>query len=113
MNTGQSFFIVNLLVIAYFIFDVIAPKRIEKESKIIQQKVDPFENSTIQGSLENFLINYNKIECILQKYGQAYQSELENNPRKRISNVRLAEFIYRAGKINNELFEKIKSLVTL
>jgi hypothetical protein len=116
MNIGQSSFVVNLLVIAYFIFDVISPKRIEKESKSIQQKVDPLPADDVRGSLEDFLTNYNTLENILQKYGQAYQSEFENSSgrtRRRLSNVRLAEFILRAEKIDYRLFEEIKNLVTL
>ncbi|CAI3954176.1 hypothetical protein [Alteromonas macleodii] len=115
MNTAQSAFFINLLVIAYFIFDVIAPKRIEKESKVIQQKVDPTPEAENKGSLESFLTNYNQLEYILQKYGQAYQSELEgkSRSRRRISNVRLAEFILRAERIDQGLFGEIKSLISL
>ena len=116
MNVGQSFFVLNLCVIAYFIFDVISPKRIEKESKAIQHQVDPVVSKQDQGSLEIFLTNYNKLEYIIQKYGQAYQSQLEDNPaksRRRISNVRLAEFILRAERIDYGLFEEIKNLITL
>lgn len=115
MNTAQSAFFINLLVIAYFIFDVIAPKRIEKESKVIQQKIDPTPKAGDKGSLESFLTNYNQLEYILQKYGQAYQSELEgeSRSRRRISNVRLAEFILRAERINQDLFNEIKNLISL
>lgn len=115
MNIAQSAFFINLLVIAYFIFDVIAPKRIEKESKVIQQRVDPTPEAEDKGSLESFLTNYNQLEYILQKYGQAYQSEFEGEirSRRRISNVRLAEFILRAERINQGLFGEIKSLISL
>lgn len=114
MNIAQSAFFINLLVIAYFIFDVIAPKRIEKESKVIQQRVDPTPEAEDKGSLESFLTNYNKLEYILQKYGQAYQSEFKGDIRsRRISNVRLAEFILRAERINQGLFGEIKSLISL
>ncbi|CAI4158195.1 conserved membrane hypothetical protein [Alteromonas macleodii] len=115
MNTAQSAFFINLLIIAYFIFDVIAPKRIEKESRVIQQRVDPIPEAEDKGSLENFLTNYNQLEYILQKYGQAYQSELEGErrSRRRISNVRLAEFILRAERIDQGLFGEIKSLISL
>lgn len=116
MNIGQSSFVVNLLAIAYFIFDVISPKRIEKESKSIQQKVDPLPVNNVIGSFEVFLSNYNKLENILQKYGQAYQSEFENNQgiiRRRMPNVRLAEVILSEKKIDDQLFEEIKKLITL
>lgn len=115
MNVAQSSFVVNLLVIAYFIFDVIAPKRIEKESKFIQQAVDPIPEGDLKGSLEDFLSSYNQLEYIIQKYGQAYQSQIESEgkPRRRLSNIRLAEFILRAEMIDYTLFEKIKNLITL
>lgn len=115
MNCAQSAFSVNLLVIAYFIFDVIAPKRIERESKVIQQRVDPTQDMQDKGSLEDFLANFNRLEYILQKYGQAYQSQFEGETksRRRISNVRLAEFILRAEKIDYGLFDEIRSLVSL
>ncbi len=116
MNTSQVSFIVSLAVIAYFIFDVLAPKRIEKASKNIQDKFDPYYSAERQGSLEEFLKNYNQLESIIQKYGQAYQSNeivSEFRARKRISNVRLAEFILRAERIDNSLYEKIRNLISL
>ena len=116
INIGQSFFVVDLGVIAYFIFDVITPKRIEKESKNLQQEVDPTSNETSKGSLEEFLENYNKLEYILQKYGQDYQVQLEDGfsrNKKRIPNVRLVEYIFQTQKIDIELLEEIKKLITL
>lgn len=115
MNITQSSFVINLFVIAYFIFDIITPKRIAKESKNIQQEVDPMQDDNKKGSLEEFLTNYNKFESIIQKYGQAYQSEFENNTPKtrRISNIRLAEFILRAEKIDYQFFKEIRTLISL
>lgn len=115
MNSAQSSFFINLVVIAYFIFDVIAPKRVERESRNIQTRVDPRSLDYAKGSLEQFLKNYNSLEMILQKYGAAYQSEFEGErrPRRRISNIRLAEFILRAEKIDSDLFNEIKDLITL
>ncbi|MCX9515072.1 hypothetical protein IG528_17070 [Vibrio cholerae] len=116
MNASQVSFIVNLVVIAYFIFDVVAPKRIERASKNIQEKYDPSYSAEKKGSLEEFLKNYNELEAIIQKYGQAYQSmEVVSDfrTRKRISNVRLAEFILRSERIDWPLFEKIRNLITL
>lgn len=116
INIGQVSFIVNLLIIAYFIFDVIAPKRIEKASKKLQGVVDPFEIGDKSGSLEDFLTNFNQIEYILQKYGQAFQTEIsgEHIPsRRRIPNGKLAEIILRAERIDHDLFKEIKRLITL
>lgn len=74
LNFGQSSFVINLAIISYFIFDVLEPKRIEKESQKIKEKTDPISDQSEKGSLEEFLRNYNQIETLIQKYGQAYQS---------------------------------------
>ena len=116
MNIGQVSFIVNLFIIAYFIFDVIAPKRIEKASRKLQKVVDPFDVGDKSGSLEEFLTNFNQIEYILQKYGQAFQAEMlgEHIPsRRRIPNGKLAEIILRAERIDHDLFNEIRRLITL
>jgi uncharacterized protein YutE (UPF0331/DUF86 family) len=116
INIGQVSFFINLLVIAYFIFDVIAPKRIERASKNLQQKFDPIEENSEKGSLEEFLTNFNQVEYILQKYGQAFQSELslyQPKARRRISNAKLAQIILQAERIDNHLYEEIKRLITL
>lgn len=115
INVAHSSYFVSLLIIAYFIFDVIEPKRIERESRRLQFLVDAVEADYEKGSLEEFLANYNKIENILQKYGQAYQFKTESisSRSRRISNIRMAEFIFRAEMIDRVLFEKIKNLVTL
>lgn len=117
INTGQSAFVTNLFVIAYFIFDVISPKRIEAASRSLQEKVDPSRLQKEKGSLEEFIKNYNVIEELLSKYGQAYQNvasiSLADRPQRRISNVRLAEILFRSGLIDESLFAEIRNLITL
>ncbi|MGP0209185.1 hypothetical protein [Pseudomonas sp. NCHU5232] len=116
MNVTQVSFVVSLVVIAYFIFDVVAPRRIERASKAIQEEYDPGYSVGEKGSLEEFLTNYNALEEIIQKYGRAYQSNdavSDYRARKRISNVKLAEFILRSERIDWSLFERIRSLITL
>ncbi|MDU0111736.1 hypothetical protein RT723_01660 [Psychrosphaera aquimarina] len=116
INVGQASFVINLLVITYFIFDVIAPKRIERASKNLQETFDPVSSTEEKGSLEEFLTNFNQIEYILQKYGQAFQSEMSGfqpKSRRRISNVKLAQIILQAERIDNGLFDEIKRLITL
>ncbi|PQK76353.1 hypothetical protein [Pantoea ananatis] len=116
INVAQSSFIVSLLTIAYFIFDVIAPKRIEKASLKLQQTFDPIGRNVEQGSLEEFLRNFNQIEYILQKYGQAFQSNSYNyspKSQRRISNIKLAQIILQAEKIDSKLYDEIKRLITL
>lgn len=116
INVAQSSFVVNLITIAYFIFDVIAPKRIEKASLKLQQKFDPIDESVERGSLERFLKNFNQIEYILQKYGQAFQSEsynFQSKSQRRISNAKLAQIILQAERIDYKLYNEIKRLITL
>lgn len=116
INVGQTSFVINLLVITYFIFDVIAPKRIERASKSLQETLDPVGSTEEKGSLEYFLTNFNQIEYILQKYGQAFQFErstFQPKSKRRISNVKLAQIILQAERIDNALFEEIKRLITL
>ncbi|EKB1953141.1 TPA: hypothetical protein NGT43_001379 [Vibrio parahaemolyticus] len=116
MNVTQVSYVVNLGVIAYFIFDVIAPKRIERASRDLQKEVEPDLDKEAKGSLENFLKNFNQIEYILQKYGQAFQQDFNNKyskHRRRMSNVRLAEVILQAEKIDPKLFDELRQLITL
>lgn len=115
MNVTQSSFIISLITISYFIFDITSPDKIKKESEIIQKDVDPISEKDEEGNLESFLRNFNQLESIIQKYGQFYQSEINNNSinRRRISNVRLIEFILKAEKIDYDLFYEIKNLISL
>lgn len=117
INSGQSAFFTNLLIIAYFIFDVISPKRIEVASRNLQDQVDPSRQQENKGSLEDFIKNYNVIETLLSKYGNAYeQSEMvsfSSRSVRRIPNVRLAEILFRSGQISESLFGEIRNLITL
>jgi hypothetical protein len=105
------------MVIGYFIFDVIAPKRIEIESQKLQKNVDPGATEDKKGSLEEFIKNYNEIENLLIKYGKEYQlfrtKEFQSKYRIRISNIKLAEFMARSEVIDEELFTELKNLITL
>lgn len=115
MNTGQSAFVTSLLAVAYFVFDVISPQRIEKASRRLQDKVDPSRSEQTKGSLEDFLINYNQVETLLADAG--YQQSVAVSSSKagprRISNVRLAEFLLRSGRIDKVLFQRLRELITL
>lgn len=117
VNMGQSAFVTNLFVIAYFIFDVISPKRIEAASRKLQEKVDPSGLQEKKGVLEDFLKNYNQIEEILSKFGQGYQKvgsiSSADRPQRHISNARLAEILFHNGWIDKSLFSEIKGLITL
>lgn len=117
INSGQAAFLTSLFAVAYFIFDVISPKRIERASQTLQNKVDPTLVERTRGSLEEFLRNYNQIEILLEKVGRPYE---ENAPvahvkgySRRISNSRLAEILLRNERIDKSLFVGLRELITL
>jgi uncharacterized protein YutE (UPF0331/DUF86 family) len=117
INTGQSAFVTSLLAVAYFIFDVVSPRRIEKASRRLQDEVDPSRSEKTKGSLEEFLTNYNQIESLLNTGGTLYQQPMavstdRGRPRP-ISNPRLAEILVRNGRIDKLLFAHLRELITL
>ncbi|CAB3651876.1 hypothetical protein LMG24238_01190 [Paraburkholderia sediminicola] len=117
INTAQSAFVASLFSIAYFIFDVASPKRIESISKNLQNKLDPGHGQEKKGSLESFLRNYNEIESLLiingQRYENAIAASYQAKAPRRISNSRLAEMLFRQKRISQPLFGKLRELITL
>ena len=117
INVGQSAFVTTLLAIAYFVFDVIYPNRIEIESRWLQDQVDRTSSEQRRGSLEEFLRNYNRIEALLLDAGQPYQEtasiSYQSRVPRRMSNTRLAEFLFRAERIGEDLFHRLRELITL
>jgi uncharacterized protein YutE (UPF0331/DUF86 family) len=116
INSGQSLFATSLVTIAYFIFDVISPRRIEAASKALQSTVDPTYARQNKGSLEDFLRNYNEIESLLTEYGLSANLEITASSSKqarRPSNARLAEILARNELISKDLYTRIRNLITL
>lgn len=117
INVGQSAFVVALLAIAIFVFEVVDPKALERASDRVKERIDPTRDANMTGSLEEFMRNFNAIEAILMKYGEQYQYQTSPSPslrpRKRISNLRLAEFLLRGERIHRSLFEKLRELIAL
>ena len=116
INSGQSVFATSLLAIAYFIFDVTSPRRIEVASKALQDKVDPTHGFPTKGSLEEFLRNYNQIEMLLYEYGYSsniISSSYSSKPSRRASNARLAEILARNERITKSLYLRLRDLITL
>lgn len=116
INTAQSAFVASLFAIAYFIFDVASPKRIEAISKNLQNKLDPSRGGE-KGSIEDFLKNYNEIEFLLAINGGRYENSIavshQAKAPRRMSNSRLAEILFRQGRISQLLFERLRGLITL
>ena len=117
INAGQSFLAVSFVAIAAFVFDVIAPQRIEKASQKLKDKLDPTTKRELRGSLESFLTNYNRIESLLIDAGSLYQavpiSTYESRVPRRMSNARLAEILVRSERIDKTLFHRLRELITL
>lgn len=115
INAGQSAFFTSLFAVTYFIFDVVAPKRIEQESKSLQSEVDPAVVGAAKGSLEEFLRNYNEIEAVLATAGENYSDKAvaRSSYVRRISNTRLAEILFRNERIDKLLFAQLRELITL
>jgi uncharacterized protein YutE (UPF0331/DUF86 family) len=117
MNAGQSSFITSLLAVAYFIFDVISPKRIELASRDLQNKLDPSLSEQTKGRLEDFLRNYNQIERLLENAGQPFQDTgpalQDKRYGRRFSNIRLAEVLLKSERIGMNLFHRLRELITL
>lgn len=116
LNGGQVGFVTSLLAIAYFVFDVISPKRIERASKSLQVDVDPHVEGQNAGSLDEFLKNYEQIESQLDLAGKAYLGERvtdDKRRRRRMPNDRLVEILYRSQRIDKALRQQLRDLITL
>lgn len=117
INTGQSAFAVAFIAITLFVFDVIAPQRIERASQTLQNELDPSRGREVRGNLEEFLRNYNQIEALLSDASLPYQSfttaySQARQPRK-MSNTRLADILFRSERISQSLHQRLRELITL
>lgn len=117
VNAGQSAFMSSLLAIAYFIFDIISPNRIERASKSLQNKLDPHNSESAKGNLEEFLRDFNEIERLLRQAASDYQQGAafsdERRYSRRLSNARLVEILFRNERIDESLYGKLRELITL
>lgn len=114
LNCGQSAYGVSLLAIAYFIFDVVSPDRIERASRTLQDTVDPKVSGEMRGDLEEFLRNYNQIETSLKDvFGLFLQESDQAGAPRHWSNARMAEMLYRTERISKDLFLRLQQLITL
>lgn len=116
INTGQSAFIACLLAIGYFVLDVLSPQRIQSESSTLKNELDPLAANEERGDLAVFLRNYNQIEGLLEKFRQNYQRPVaatDGRGARRISNMRVAEILFRSERIDSSLYQEIREIVTL
>ncbi|VVM68367.1 hypothetical protein [Pseudomonas fluorescens] len=117
MNLGQSLFAIAFVAIAFFIVDIVLPGNIKAASRTLQNKIDPNHNvEEGQGSLKEFISVYNTVQneltAALKKQEVLSDSDMSRNA-KRITNTRMAEFLYRRGVITRELCKKLQNLFAL
>jgi len=113
---GQAGFLTSLLAIAYFVFDVISPMRIERASKSLQVGVDPHVEGQQAGSLDEFLKNYEQIAAQLDSAAKVYlggRGADDRGARRRLPNARLVEILFRSQRIDRALHRKLRDLITL
>lgn len=113
LNAGQASFITSLLAVAYFIFDVISPKRVARASQALRASLDPVSAGPKMGDLQEFLRNYNAIDEVLLGAGAAIEDRPPHAIRRRIPLTRIAEILYRSGRIDQHLFSELRDLITL
>lgn len=113
INGGQTVYAVTLISIVIFICDVIYPNSVEQASKSIQADIDKsLKDDSEQGSLERFVQNYNEIEALIQKVSSKY-FDYRKSRRLRISNMRLAELLFKNDQISELLFGQLSNLIRL
>lgn len=117
LNAGQCAFVTSLLAVAYFVFDVVSPKRIERASKSLQTGLDPRIEGKRSGSLEDFLKNYGEIEALLEDAGKRFQvgspQMNERLARRRIPHVALIEILARSARLDRNLHRKLRDIIAL
>jgi hypothetical protein len=117
INSGQSAFLTSLAAIAYFIFDVISPRRVARASRALQNRLDPSAQRATKGSLETFVRNYNEIEQLLTNAAPLAQDSesrgREGRVRRHVPNARLAEVLFRNERIDKSLFDRLRNLISL
>ncbi|WP_305374122.1 hypothetical protein [Photobacterium leiognathi] len=114
LNIAQSAYVISLIVIIYFIHEVVAPGKIERISQQIQRELDTSEVIKT-GSLENFLSNFNKMEELLSEYSERYKLVSQSGQilGRRMPTSRVLDFLFRSEVINSQLYKQSKNLVSL
>lgn len=116
INISIAAILANLISIMRFVIKILNPKSLELASNRLHD-ITAGEQPKDKGSLEEFLINYNQIEYILDKYGSVYlypkeNLEFELPNRKRIAKTKLTYILYQEEKINKSLQNDLIELIT-
>ncbi len=114
-NVTISTIIIELILIITFVIKILDPKSLEKASDEIR-KQSKVSLGGVNGNLEEFLINYNEIEKILEKYGNEYVpikfSEIYNNKVKTVSKAKLVNILLKAEKIDKSFRDELINIIS-
>lgn len=116
MNTAQSSYIINLIVITYFIFDVLTPKKIERASQKLQSEIDTNLNTEKDGDLRQFLENYNRIQSIIFDNSKIFKENTslsDSFDSRKIQSVNMTKALFNMNNIDSKLFNDVRSLTKL
>ncbi|NTU70050.1 hypothetical protein HGB13_04545 [bacterium] len=114
VNISQSLLAVTLFGIAFFIYDILRPDKIERISNMIQKSIER-DSTSERGSIEEFLLNFNTIERLLDKYKDLYlQNQVIDRNRLNkygIPKSKIVEFFYKNELIDNDTRSRLLDLI--
>ena len=115
INLAYIGILIVLVKIILFVIKILNPDSLEIASNKLRESVTKDE-SDHKGSLEEFLKNYNQIEYILDKYGDAFSEnpswDYEVIKKRRIPKTKLVQILYREEKINESLKNNLINLIS-
>jgi hypothetical protein len=114
INLSGSLIITELIIIASFVIRILHPNNIENVSDKLRNEIS-ISNVGENGSIEQFLKNYNQVQYIITKYGNVNEldvNDYESAKAKRFSNAKLVRIMRQDGRINNELMQKLMKLIS-
>lgn len=115
INITITGIIITLTKIILFVIKILNPESLEIASNKLRETITK-DDSDHLGSLEVFLRNYNQVEYILEKYGDAFSNEptydYQKIRNKRIPKAKLVEILFRAEKIDASLREDLIKLIS-
>lgn len=73
-NASSSLFIINLAWHCFFVIDAMKPGRVVNASEAIKSEIEEETgvSGRIEGKLEDFLVNFNRIEQLLERFAERY-----------------------------------------
>jgi uncharacterized membrane protein len=116
INISVAAILAELISVILFVIKILNPKSLEIASNKLRN-ITAKEVTNDQGSLEDFLKNFNEIDSILIKYGTAnlFPSEILNSEsarRKGIPKSKLVHILYQEEKIDLALKNNLINLIS-